>query len=230
MLVTVPKPPGSSRFEAVSRRAALKAVAGAGLAALIPGCGVDDEQVFAGAVATPPEPTTTTTEPPTTQAETTTTTEPTTTTPPTAAVDGALVVSFTYTQGVGGKNERPYIAVWIEDLEGELVQTVSVWFQQARRGERWLDHLDRWFATGAANDVATVSSATRSAGAHTVAWDGLAGGAVAPPGDYMVCIEAAREDGPVSLVCQPVTLTGSLEPIVLPDDGELSELSIRIDA
>ena len=225
--------PHQTRYELVTRRAVLKAGAGVGIAALIPGiaCGNDDAEIFAGGVAelptATPLPTSTPVPTPTTQV----TVEPTPTPEPSAAVTGDLVVAFTYTQAAGGKNERPYIAVWLEDLAGNLVQTVSLWYEQGRRGERWLDHLTRWYAAdlaGGATD--TISSATRAAGSYTVAWDGTVDGQLAPPGDYAICIEAAREDGPYSLVCAPVTLTGSLTETALADDGELSAVSVRIDA
>lgn len=219
----------------MSRRSALRASLAAGAAALIPGlaCGVDDESVFAGATAEP-----TTTLPPTTRPPTTrpTTTEPTTTQASDLAVDGELVVGFTYTQGAGGKNERPYVAVWLEDPAGELVATIALWYELGRRGDRWLDHLTRWYdldldrtLDGTPSDAATVSSATRAPGAYSVVWDGTVGAEPAPAGDYVLCIEAVREEGPHSLICEPVSLTGSLSSLSLPDDGELSAVSVRID-
>lgn len=267
---------GSSRYDEVSRRAVLKATAGVGLAALIPGlaCGTDDVDVFAGAVTDlAPQPTTppVTVEPalaeagstelgseasaeeatadgasvepspeasvaPTPTSEPTATVAPTATPAPTVAVDGELVISFTYTQGIGGKNERPYIAVWIEDAAGELVHTVSLWYEQGRRGARWLDHLTRWWegdqfriSGGGADTAATISSATRDAGSYAVVWDGNLNGVPAPPTDYFVCIEAAREEGPYSLIREPLTLTGFLPATRLPDSGELSSAQVRVD-
>ena len=217
----------------MSRRAVLRASAGVGLAALLPGlaCGTGDAEVFAGGVAELPTATPVPTSTPLPTPTTAEVVEPTATAAPTVAVNGDLVVAFTYTQAAGGKNERPYIAVWVEDTAGNLVQTVSLWYEQGRRGERWLDHLTRWYAADTAQTGAdTISSATREAGSYTVAWDGTVGGVAATPGDYAVCIEAAREDGPYSLICAPITLTGSLAETALADDGELSGVSVRIDA
>ncbi len=233
----MPERPRSSRFEAISRRAVLKATAGAGFAALVPGvaCASGDAEVFAGAVAGQPTPTTTTPPAPSPTPTTTTaapTAEATATPAEDRGVSGDLVISFTYMQGVGGKNERPYIAVWVEDPAGNLVHTVSLWYQQARRGERWLDHLLRWYPTDASNatPATTISSATREAGAYAVAWDGTVDDVAIPSGDYVLCIESAREDGPYSLICEPLRLAGALEPTELPSDGELSAASVRIDA
>ena len=152
------------------------------------------------------------------------------------AINGEMVVSFTYTMAAGGKLERPYVAVWIEDAEALLVETVALFYQQDRRGARWLDHLDRWFSVDAqriASDgidtAATVSSPTRQAGEYIVAWDGLSNGQVVPAGPYFVCIEAAREEGPYSLIREPLDLNGSLPETSLPDDEELSNASVRVD-
>lgn len=152
------------------------------------------------------------------------------------AVAGEMVVSFTYTPGPVGKIEQPYIAVWIENQAGELVETISLWYEQSRRGRRWLDHLDRWWAGdrrrilfGGADDSVAISSATRAAGSYAVVWDGNIDGVPAPAGQYFVCVESAREDGPTSLIREPINLAGSLAATSLPSVGELSGASVRID-
>ena len=246
-----------SRYRRVSRRALLKTSLGAGVAAATAAaCGTSDSEIFAGRVAetipsttTPPTTTTATTPTEATaqagetaQAGATAETEQPTTpaTLPegvTAAVVGEMVISFTYTQGVGGRDENPYIAVWIEDFAGDLVETVALFYEQSRRGRRWIDHLDRWFtvdarnvAAGGADDSTTISSATRPPGAYAVAWDGTADGAIVPAGDYFVCVESAREPGAAyGLIREPVRLDGTLAPTELPDTGELSMASVLIN-
>lgn len=234
----------------------LKASAGIGAALVVSACGNSDPQVFAGAVTdaapqpvvnTPtsipttapltPEPFATDAVPPETneaQPAPEPTEAPSTTAAIEAAIVGELVVSFTYTQGIGGKNERPYIAVWIENEAGELLETVSLWYEQGRRGARWLDHLDRWWAVdqsriagGGVDDSVVISSATRQAGSHAVAWDGTIDGTVAAAGRYFVCVEAAREEGPLSLVRETFDLVGSSFEAALPDSGELSAVTVR---
>jgi hypothetical protein len=171
-------------------------------------------------------------------------TTPTTDTAPAAtAGNGAaaiapgqdLVVAFTYQQLPGGKNVPPYIAVWIEDAAGGLVETVALWYQQFGRGERWLPDLRRWFgvdqqrmAEGGSDGVAAVSGPTRQPGSYQVAWAGrVDGGATAPAGTYHICIESARERGPYSLIRQSVELNGSSRQIELPSDNELVDASVR---
>ena len=218
----------------------LKGLGAGAAAAGIAACGNNDVEVFAGAVAEPIETTTTTTttNPPTTsQAVDTPTTlpvEPVLTDNP--AIAGSMVISFTYTHGPVGKIEPPYVAVWVENAQGELLDTIALFFEQTRRGGRWLDHLDTWYARdterirGGGTDTArTISSATRPPGDYAVSWDGFAQGVQLPEGDYFIAVEAAREDGPYSLIREPFRLTGSLATTQLPDDEELSGASVRID-
>ncbi len=233
----------------------LKSSLGVGFAAVTGvACGNQDAEVFAGAVADAAAPTTSSTAASTTAPTTSTTTQttsssadPTTSSAPTTdagaaevlgpAVAGEMVIGYTYTRVGEGKIEPPYVAVWIEDSAGDLLHTIHLEFdQRRRRGARWLDHLDRWFAVDTARiadggpaQAATISSATRPPGSYAVAWDGLIDGAVVPAGDYYICIESAREDGPYSLIREPFTLTGSLAETALPDDGELSMATVRID-
>ena len=204
-------------------------------------CSNQDSEVFAGAVAET-LPTTTTTSVPATTTTSADSAEPASSAPAVAtdvgvAVAGEMVISFTYTRVGEGKIESPYIAVWIEDAEGELLQTVSLWYEQSRRGARWLDHLDRWYAVdtarvaaGGPSNSSTISTATRPPGSHAVAWDGNVDGVPASAGEYFVNIESAREDGPYSLIRVPLSLRGALLETLLPDEGELSEASVRIDA
>jgi hypothetical protein len=236
----------------------LRSSLGAGIVLLTGACGTGDSDVFTGAVADGPTSTdapttssTSTTAQPndaetssteTTAADQTTDTDaPAETAQPAPAaalaVAGELIVSFTYTRGAGGKIEWPYVAVWVEDGNGELVETIALFYEQGRRGARWLDHLDRWFAVdadrvaaGGTDDAATISSATRAPGTYDVAWDGTTAGVAAGAGEYFICIESAREDGPYSLIREPVTLAGALPETPLPDDGELSAATVRIDA
>ena len=219
----------------------LQASLGAGIAVVAAGCGTADADVFSGATAGP-------------ESNTTPTTSTTGEAPGDAAavapnraqgealdvrgvaVNGEMVVEFTYTHGPVGKIESPYVAVWVENEAGELLETVAVLYEQSRRGARWIDHLDRWFtadadriASGGPDVASTISSATRPPGEFAVVWDGAIAGEPAAAGVYNIFVESAREDGPVSLTGVTVSLDGRLEPTTLLDDGELSAVSVRID-
>ncbi|GGR48023.1 hypothetical protein GCM10008959_06520 [Deinococcus seoulensis] len=117
-----------------------------------------------------------------------------------------LDINFTVATKATGRVKRPYVAVWIEDEAGNTVRTLTVWVQQSRMNPRWLQELRRWTRQNSGM-LSTVSSATRNPGTYAVAWDGKTDkGAMATQGTYYVCVEAAREHGPYSLVREKVTV------------------------
>ncbi len=137
----------------------------------------------------------------------------------------SLNVDFTYTAAPVGVPKNPYVAVWVEDGAGNLVKTVSLWYEQGR-GQRWLMDLRAWFAKSGGAAPATGTGASHPAGSYTVAWDGTdASGAPAPKGTYTIWVEAAREKGPYEVTSGAFTATGKPVTIAIPDNGELTALS-----
>lgn len=247
---------GRSRFELVSRRAFLERSAALGLAAgalgLLAACGGnDDAAVFSGAGTTgagttgaagagttgaPAAATAATTGTPSTGA-------PSTGAPTTAAAvppgdplpaGAELQVAFTFAAAASGRPAKnPYIAVWIEDGSGRMVQTVSLWLQEGK-GQKWWSDLTRWYrqdqsrvAAGGVPTADTITGATRTAGDYTVSWDGTdyTGTRVAQ-GAYHLCIEAAREHGPYELIREPVTLAAAGFEQALTPKGELTRATV----
>ena len=141
-------------------------------------------------------------------------------------------MSFTFApSSSGGRIENPYIAVWVEDSNGNLVKTISLWFEQSGKGTKYLSDLRQWnSASGQTVDAAT-SGATRVAGDYTVVWDGtdLTGEPVAQ-GEYVLYIEAAHEHGPYEITSTPITIGTDGFAVTLADNGELTgataELSV----
>ncbi len=229
--------PDQSRYLRAARRTNLNrpggtkvaraAVAGAMLV-LPAACGSADEATFETA-----ETTTTVGDTASAAAESTTTLAEATTASPEAITTGfpsgaELLVSFNYAPSETDRAKRPYVAVWVEDQDGNLVQTISIWYQQDQKGTKWLDELTQWYqAAGGVDD--TRSTATQVAGEYTVAWDGTdtSGNAVAP-GEYTLNIESSREHGPHSFTTTPMTVSGDGFSIQLADDGELSGASAEL--
>lgn len=227
----------SSRYDLVSRRAFLRRAGALGGVLLIPGlaaCGESDADAFATATTTAAATATTTASPgatTTTSGGTDATATPSTTAAANDALPSAaeLAITFTYAAASsGGRVHNPYIAVWIEDASGELVQTVALWFKQ-QRGDRWLSDLRRWYEVdGSDETIDTVSSATRVAGEYSLVWDGTdLDGATVAQGEYHVCIEAAREHGPYSLIREPVTLGAEGFSTDLEPDEELTDAAVE---
>ncbi len=143
---------------------------------------------------------------------------------------GELAVSFTFLAN-GGRVRNPYVAVWIESTGGQLVAPVSAWFQQDQKGARYLNELRRWFAAGGRQASGSVSEATRAPGSYTVVWNGTGSdGATVAAGEYVLCIEAAREHGPYDLITAPVTVGGESFQRDLQPNGELTAASVRYAA
>ena len=147
-----------------------------------------------------------------------------------------LAITYTYTSESGGRARNPYMAVWIEDPSGAARRTLEVSFEQGGKGRRYLHELVRWSGadqvrqiTGGVDVTTTVSSATRLPGSYSFVWDGRDDAKAAlPSGDYVVCIEAAREHGPYSLVKEPVTLGADSFKKTPADNNELTAITIEL--
>jgi len=120
-----------------------------------------------------------------------------------------LAVDFSIVASSGGRYNRPYVAVWLEDAQGLPIRTLSVWADTGR-GRRYLEHLTRWFqdTSGGSDLLSTVSSPTRNPGSYSLVWDGKNDKKAAlPQGDYYFCLELAREHGPYTLVREKISVT-----------------------
>lgn len=219
---------GASTRSKVSRTA----VAGAML--ILPvACGNSDENVFSNASTvetTMLDEVASTTELPTSTVSSTTSLTAATPSSDVFPADGELLVSFTYEPSTSAQAKRPYVAVWVEDSDGNLIDTISLWFDQGREGTKWLSDLTQWHQASDADDT-TMSGATRVAGDYTVAWDGTdSDGNPVTSGEYVLNIESAREKGPTSFTSGTIVITDAGFTIDLDDDGELSASSAILTA
>ena len=135
-------------------------------------------------------------------------------------------VELAQLQGFG---RRPFVAVWVEDADKKSVRTISVWFNR----DRWLHELRAWysanyssFAAGAGS-MASVSSATRSAGKYSLKWDGKDDkGNYVKPGKYTIFIEAAREHGTYQLMSQEMNFKGTAQQATIAGNVEVASVSL----
>lgn len=204
----------TSRFSAVSRRAFVK---GVGMASLVGLAACSNQDAGLSEETTTPSSTTSTAA---TTAATTSTGSGTT------LPAGALAtITFTFaTSSSGGMVKNPYIAVWIEDASGNLVNTVSVWHLQGGH-DRWLNELSQWYS--ASGGEATTSGGTRAPGTYSVEWDGTdTSGATVEAGEYIVSIEATREHGSYEIIQQSLTFGNTAFSETLTPADELTAASV----
>lgn len=150
-----------------------------------------------------------------------------TTTMSSVQVSANVEISFTYSPTAEGKNENPYIAVWVEDANGELVQTIAAWYLQSPKGQRWLRDLRKW--SSLSHGFATTTGATRSPGQYALLWDGKdLTGNLAEIGTYTLYIESAREKGPYSITSAQLTIGSGNSSIALPDATEIHKATAVI--
>jgi hypothetical protein len=117
------------------------------------------------------------------------------------------------------------------DADRALVDTIALWYLQSQKGNRWLPELRRWYPASAATRSSVVSAATRAPGSYRVAWDATdADGQAVTVGDYALCIEAAREHGPYSLIRQTMQLGHESFRVDLTSNGELRDATATFSA
>jgi len=140
-----------------------------------------------------------------------------------------VAVDVTIATIEGARVHRPYVAVYIEDEAGKVLRTLSLWVQTERRGPRWIPDLRRWWA-GSDHDklVTTVSSATRSAGKYSLAWDGKDdAGKLLNQGKFTVCIEAAREHGTYQLIKKEIEIGKKTFNVKVDGNTEIESANIE---
>lgn len=106
---------------------------------------------------------------------------------------------------------RPYVAVWLEDTARKPVRTLAIWYQintenvEEPDGKKWLKDLRQWWRKlGRAGEpnIDAVTGATRKPGRYKIK-DDLSDLA---EGEYLLNIEAAREEGSRSYKRIPISL------------------------
>jgi len=128
----------------------------------------------------------------------------------------------------GSMKYRPYVAVWVEDDQGKVLKTLSVWRKEAD----WLKDMRRWWRKTGRYDqgeLDSVTGATRRPGKHLVKWDGTnQQGEAVPVGQYILNVEAAREHGSRSWVRQVITLGEGNQVYTTKAAEELGSMIIKV--
>lgn len=128
-----------------------------------------------------------------------------------------------------GSVKRPYVAVWVEDMDHAPVRTITLW----HGSDRYLPELRSWYLkyrgvyTSDPKFGPSVTSATRSAGKYSVKWDGKDDkGNEVKPGKYVIKIEVSREHGTYQLMRQELDWNDQPKTLTLPGNIEISSASL----
>jgi thiamine biosynthesis lipoprotein ApbE len=152
--------------------------------------------------------------------------------------DFELAVNFEINspEGEGRRYRRPYVAVWIEDKDGQPIRTLTLWVSMGGAGPfQWIPDLKRWYRADQLRKqkdkrelVFTIARPTRPPGQYRAIWDGKDDrGQPVPAGQYTVLIDAAREHGTYQNLRQPVTV--GREPFKAELDGGVEIKSATVE-
>lgn len=205
----------NSRYAAVTRRAFLGGLAAAAIVG-VAGCAVPQTTPTPG--ASTPSGSTASSAP----ASTPTTDQSSTGAAAELPASAAATVSWTFAAS-GGMSRNPYMAVWIEDADGNFVKTLALYHKA--NGDNWLDSLANWYAASGGTD--TTTSGTVPAGTFTATWDGsTAAGGRATEGTYYVCVESVVEHGGQSLVREQVSFGATDSQVTLTPVGDIAAAAV----
>ncbi len=108
-------------------------------------------------------------------------------------------------------SHRPYVAVWIENASDKsFVTNVAAWYDKDKgiaRNKQWMGDMRQWWRkTGGLSSTVMdgATSASRSAGVHTIDLTAARISSALKPGDYEIVIEAVREHGGYDMLRLPI--------------------------
>jgi len=124
---------------------------------------------------------------------------------------------------------RPYVAIWLETPKRKGVHTFAFWKEHAD----WFKDLRQWWRKIGRKNVPAydaVTGATRKPGIYKLSWQGeLSSGELVPAGNYVLHIEAVREQGSREYLRQAITLGKKQQQnYQLQGTAELGRISISI--
>jgi thiamine biosynthesis lipoprotein ApbE len=127
--------------------------------------------------------------------------------------------------GKGGPR-RPYVAVWVENEAGERVRTVAVWGNQ----RKYLPDLPTWWKLAQQDEAwaQSITRATRPAGQHHIAWDGMDDKHnPLPPGTYTIFLEVNRQRGSHALESAKIACAKLPATATIPAASEFQAATIN---
>ena len=145
-----------------------------------------------------------------------------------AETAGVLTLNYTLPPpALRGAYYRPYVAIWVSDARQKLVKNLLLLGKE----QRWARENTRWWRSVGRTNPAIVDGTarpTRAPGEYRLTWDGRdEAGKPLPAGEYILHVEAARQDGGHSYQSIDITL-GTKQQHELAADGELGTLRLEV--
>ena len=100
---------------------------------------------------------------------------------------------------------KPYIAIWLEKPDRSYVTTIALWANDME----WYKDLRQWWRKAGRSEQSLdgVTGATKKPGKYKVNWSGKdANNQIIKPGDYILKIEASREEGGREFLKTPIAI------------------------
>lgn len=150
---------------------------------------------------------------------------------PTHANEAVIELELTQPKLDTSPYHRPYVAVWLETNKRKPITTIALWVGQREGDDKWFKDLRQWWRKiGRKADKPTMdaySGATRLPDTYSLQWDGKdSQGNAVPAGEYLLNIEASREDGGRDYIRQKITL-GQAGNITLPAKPEIGPITVK---
>ncbi|WP_081621211.1 DUF2271 domain-containing protein [Hirschia maritima] len=134
---------------------------------------------------------------------------------------------------------RPYVAIWIANQDRTVAANLNVWYQQEDgpegEGETWLKDMRQWWRRSGRSlelPIDGVSGATKVPGTHTLVFSETSdqlSSLVA--GEYVLCVEAAREVGGREILRLPFKWkSGQAQTTSVTGETELGEITLKIES
>ncbi len=142
-----------------------------------------------------------------------------------------MELSIDFTVQSPRSSRRPYVAVWIEDSQGNEVKTLVLWMRKRKSG--YVKHLTRWFRKMRNRNVDfiySISSPTKSPGNYKIVWDGHDdAGKLVSQGEYYVCVESTRESNgyPYQIIRKKIALADKEFSKIFAGEKELGDVKVE---
>jgi thiamine biosynthesis lipoprotein len=145
---------------------------------------------------------------------------------PAAAWPASNQLTITLPLKPGRSSKRPYVAVWVEDSSGKLVNMLALW---GTKSKYYPDLSTIWgLVHGIFSPFRSVTRATRPAGQYQLVWKGLDNdGKPVPPGSYRITVETNQEHGTYAKESGTIVIGNGPASITLPATANFDQVLVQ---